>query len=207
MTAEIAIINRSAVTLATDSAVTLSVRGKEKIYNSADKLFELSAKDPVGIMIYNNLEFMGITLEIAIKQFRGLSNSYKTIQEYADAFFKYLTEDLKPTEDIELDHAKSILKPELKRLLDIFDRRASASFNKFKKKTDFSAIFKSLTQEQIKNLEKLDRVACFEASEDQKLLSLYSEMFKEVVADIFDQLPLSEEHKNLLNQLCFFNPY
>jgi hypothetical protein len=58
MTAEVAIINRSAVTLATDSAVTLTVRGSEKIYNSADKLFELSDRDPMGIMVYNNLEYM-----------------------------------------------------------------------------------------------------------------------------------------------------
>jgi hypothetical protein len=70
MTAEIAIMNRDAVTLATDSAVTLTVRGTEKIYNSADKLFELSDVDPMGIMIYNNLEYMGISLEVAIKQFR-----------------------------------------------------------------------------------------------------------------------------------------
>ena len=64
MTAEVAIINRSAVTLATDSAVTLTVRGSEKIYNSADKLFELSDRDPMGIMVYNNLEYMGISLDV-----------------------------------------------------------------------------------------------------------------------------------------------
>lgn len=70
MTAEIAIINRSAIVLAADSAVTLNVRGAEKIYTSAEKLFELSLTDPIGIMIYNNLEFMGIPLEVVIKQFR-----------------------------------------------------------------------------------------------------------------------------------------
>jgi len=62
MTAEIAIINRSAVTLAADSAVTLTVRGVEKIYNAADKLFEISDTAPIGVMIYNNLDFMGVPL-------------------------------------------------------------------------------------------------------------------------------------------------
>jgi len=62
MTAEIAIINRSAVTLAADSAVTLTVRGVEKTYNAADKLFEISDTAPIGVMIYNNLDFMGVPL-------------------------------------------------------------------------------------------------------------------------------------------------
>ncbi len=69
-TNQLAIVNRSAIALATDSAVTLTVRGAEKIYNSADKLFELSDRDPIGIMIYNNLEHMGVSLEVAIKQLR-----------------------------------------------------------------------------------------------------------------------------------------
>jgi len=88
MTAEIAIINRSAVTLATDSAVTLTVRGNEKIYNAADKLFELSEINPIGVMIYNNLDFMGVPLEVAIKEFRRkfARASYASVFEAAAAF-------------------------------------------------------------------------------------------------------------------------
>ncbi len=39
MTAEVAVMNTMAVALAADSAVTI---GKGKIYNTANKLFELS---------------------------------------------------------------------------------------------------------------------------------------------------------------------
>jgi len=47
MTAEIAILNKSAVALAADSAVTIAVGSKEeKIFDTADKLFELSDRDP-----------------------------------------------------------------------------------------------------------------------------------------------------------------
>jgi hypothetical protein len=60
MTAEIAILNKSAVALAADSAVTISAGDKdEKIYDSADKLFELSNHDAIGIMIYNDMGFCG----------------------------------------------------------------------------------------------------------------------------------------------------
>jgi hypothetical protein len=46
LTAEIAILNRTAVALAADSAVTLGIRGHQKIYNSVDKLFQLVSAEP-----------------------------------------------------------------------------------------------------------------------------------------------------------------
>ena len=52
MTAEIAILNREAVALAADSAVTIGFGAK--IYNSANKLFCLSYLHPIGVMISGN---------------------------------------------------------------------------------------------------------------------------------------------------------
>jgi hypothetical protein len=57
MTAEVAILNKSGIALAADSAVTLGVG---KTYNTADKLFALSKYHPVGIMIYSSASLMGI---------------------------------------------------------------------------------------------------------------------------------------------------
>ena len=51
MTAEIAIMNKHAIALASDSAVTMSQEAGEKIKTSANKLFALSKYHPVGIMI------------------------------------------------------------------------------------------------------------------------------------------------------------
>jgi hypothetical protein len=46
MTAEVAILNKSAVALAADSAVTISAGTKqEKIFDTADKLFELETSN------------------------------------------------------------------------------------------------------------------------------------------------------------------
>lgn len=57
MTAEVAVLNRSAVALAADSAVTLSgldpASGVDKIFQNENKLFELSKNFPLGLMIYN----------------------------------------------------------------------------------------------------------------------------------------------------------
>jgi hypothetical protein len=101
VTAEIAILNRSAVALAADSAVTLGIAGQEKIYNSVDKLFQLCLNEPVGIMIFGGAEYMGVPIETVIKKFRDseFSAPKQKLQEYSTAFFAFLeTEISVPTE-------------------------------------------------------------------------------------------------------------
>ena len=92
MTAEIAILNKSAVALAADSAVTIQVAGGQKIYNTVNKLFTLSKFQPVGAMVYGSAEFMAVPWESVIKeQRRALKDTkYKTLREYADGFLAWL---------------------------------------------------------------------------------------------------------------------
>lgn len=56
------------------------------------KYFELSLHNPIGLMIYNNLEFMGVPLDVAIKEFRSSAACTKvnSMAEICDAFFEYL---------------------------------------------------------------------------------------------------------------------
>ncbi len=54
MTAEVVILNRGAVAIAADSAVTVGVPGR-KIYNTANKLFPLSTVEPVAAMVYGEV--------------------------------------------------------------------------------------------------------------------------------------------------------
>ncbi len=67
MTAEVIIMNQGAIALATDSAVTFQ---SGKIFNSANKLYMLAPKYPVGILIYNNALLMGKSWELIIKSYR-----------------------------------------------------------------------------------------------------------------------------------------
>lgn len=92
MTAEIAIMNKTAVALATDSAVTIEQIGDRKVYNSANKLFTLSKYHPVGIMLYGSADFMGIPWETIIKIYRNKLGQQKfdTLKEYADNFVDFL---------------------------------------------------------------------------------------------------------------------
>ncbi len=91
MTAEIAILNKSAVALAADSAVTISSEeGQDKIFDSADKLFELTPGDPIAIMINNDMSFMEAPLGVLIKEYRKEAPSFTCVREAGEHFLAYL---------------------------------------------------------------------------------------------------------------------
>lgn len=201
MTAEIAIMNRNAVTLATDSAVTLTVRGSEKIYNSADKLFELSDRDPLGIMVYNNLEYMGISLEVAIKQFRGKSLHYGNVALAAQAFFDYLVSDLRPDEELQRQHAKSIIFELFYGIRGRFERRITREFEQNRenpRNLNPSAIFTLTVKGRISELEAVGVAECFSDTPEAAILEFYSAPMDEAIGVAFDDLPLDDEQKALL---------
>jgi hypothetical protein len=92
MTAEVIILNKSAVALAADSAVTVGEGDAGKTYNTVNKVFTLSKHYPVGVMIYANAEYMGIPFETIIKMYRqGLGRRPEArIDDYATKFTHYL---------------------------------------------------------------------------------------------------------------------
>ena len=59
MTAEVAVMNKQAIALAADSAVTIRDVKGQKIFTSASKIFTLSKYHPVGIMVYGNRQYYG----------------------------------------------------------------------------------------------------------------------------------------------------
>lgn len=91
MTAEIALLNRSALALAADSAVTLRIGSSYKTYNTAEKIFEFSCRQPIALMIYNNVEYVGVPFDVIIRKHRrdcGLE--FDRLTDAADEFLEYL---------------------------------------------------------------------------------------------------------------------
>lgn len=90
MTAIVAIMNKHAVAIAADSAVTFG--NTHKVVNTGNKIFTLSKYEPVAIMTFNNAAFMGIPWDIIIKSYRKSlgGNSFETIEEYRNNFIEYL---------------------------------------------------------------------------------------------------------------------
>lgn len=92
LTAEVAILNKYGVALAADSAVTIGNETKNKVYNSANKLFALSKKFPVGIMIYGNAEYMSIPWEVIIRDYREQHGNieFDNLSECAFNFIEFI---------------------------------------------------------------------------------------------------------------------
>jgi len=101
MTAEIAILNKSAVALAADSAMTIGNGGNSKIYNTVDKIFELSDTQPLAVMIYGSLEYMGLPFEVITKLYRrerGNNVEFETVSDCANDFIGYLEREVQCTD-------------------------------------------------------------------------------------------------------------
>lgn len=161
MTAEVAVMNRTAVALAADSAVT-SGGG---IYNSANKLFTLSKYHPVGVMIYGNASFMGVPWQTLIKMYREQlgQDSFDTLEEYAKDFCEYLQDvvvqgiipDAYRAEHIQadIDRASHDILPDIYRSLisELMSRDAD------EKETGVNQVFESLLRDKLEELEGMNR--------------------------------------------------
>ncbi|MEC5165636.1 hypothetical protein RCH18_001367 [Flavobacterium sp. PL11] len=101
MTAIVGILNKQAVAMAADSAVTIGGSNGKKIFNKANKVFALSKCHPVGIMIYNAASFMGTPWETIIKVYRKQlkDKSFNTLNEYQVDFLAFLKSKKYYTDD------------------------------------------------------------------------------------------------------------
>lgn len=92
MTAIVGILNKRSIALAADSAVTINSPSGHKVLNSANKVFSLSKKHPVGVMLYASASFMDTPWDIIIKMYRDQLNdkSHSTLNDYVADFVKYL---------------------------------------------------------------------------------------------------------------------
>ena len=112
MTSEVVLMNRQAVAMAADSAVTISGDRYLKTYNSADKLFPLVDGQPIAVMIYNNAEIMSTPWETVISLYReqARGRTLDTVAAYAEDFMEFLSgnPDLFPAEHQDTEFFKVV---------------------------------------------------------------------------------------------------
>jgi hypothetical protein len=92
MTAEVALMNRSAVALAADSKVSIGAGVAEKTYDTVNKIFTLSKVHPIGIMIFGNADFMHYPWETIVKSYRHKKRAKfeRTVDSWAGDFIRFL---------------------------------------------------------------------------------------------------------------------
>lgn len=160
MTAEIAILNKSAVALATDSAVTISAQDKAlKIFDTADKLFELSVKQPIGIMVYNGMQFLGMPFEAIVKEFRLAENNFDKVTDAANHFLNHLNELVVSAPEDEIERGIIVrISPIIDEIKDVIQNKLVEKISQLSdsadKTPDMDEILKSVTEEVVTLSEK-----------------------------------------------------
>lgn len=95
MTAIVGVMNKHAVALAADSAVTISSYNGRKVLNTANKIFNISKYEPVGVMVYSNASFMGTPWDLIVKLYRKnlAHQKFDYIDGYITKFLLFLKEN------------------------------------------------------------------------------------------------------------------
>lgn len=202
MTAQVAILNRSAVALASDSAVT--IRGdKLNIYQTVNKLFAVSKYEPVGIMVYGGAELMGVPWESSIKLFRKAlgTKRCKRLIDYSDAFVEFLESNRILFPSSMQDHVDQYQS----RMLS--DAVAEAVIAMAKEKIESGETISD--EETVAAGEDVidalfvawsnhPRLDCFAEADEAKLLQRYGPLIEEVTKDVLGQLSLPASALDML---------
>jgi hypothetical protein len=97
VTSEVLILNKRAIVIGADSAVTTSGGEHPRYSKSANKIFELSKHGNVASAIYGSAAVDTVPWEVALKLFRAHLDGAKfaTLSEYGAALFAYLNSNNK----------------------------------------------------------------------------------------------------------------
>jgi len=142
-------MNRQAIALAADSAVTV---GKKRVWKGMNKLFSLGPVNDIAIMVYNSADFIGYPWEIIIKSFRTKigSKSFNSVSECADSFQKFLAD-----ERFHLD--ESIVKSQLIFFVEILDS-LKERLPKTPKKIEKRNAIKEIIKSEMDTVDAIDKI-------------------------------------------------
>lgn len=93
MTTGVCIMNKRGVALAADSAGTIG--DHIMVRNSEEKVFQLSQGNPVAIAVCDNLNFMGMPIDIIIDKYTAQARCFPHLKDYVDDFFSFIIENQK----------------------------------------------------------------------------------------------------------------
>ncbi|GGB56396.1 hypothetical protein [Blastomonas aquatica] len=224
MTAEIAVLNKLAVTLAADSAVTIGVGGAQKVYNSADKIFEITNHDPIGLMVYNNPEVQGIPIEVIAKRYRDTvcKNKSSTVFKFSEDFLSHL-ENLSAPENTIAENIVFSVTPLFEQIkmqrADEFGRIVDALRSLPEDAQDFTPekLAKVFLDADLKLVSShIDRLSsstghdwCVDISEDH-VIAAHDAHINDAIKIVFDETVFPDEVIKLLvraGSLCLIHEY
>lgn len=198
MTAEVAVMNKLGVALAADSAVTFGDEKQRKIYNAANKLFALSKREPVGVMVYGSAEMMGVPWETILKIYRDelADHAFGTLEEYFKNFIAFLeASDRLFDREIQSRYvernAGSMFLQIRKKILQLvqheFEEKETVSEN------EIEALAELVISQRLAELDDLPFSVGLEQDHLDHLIVEYESVIRDAVTLVFQKLPLSDD--------------
>jgi hypothetical protein len=206
VTAEAVIMNKSAVAMAADSAVTISGgRRGVKTYDTVNKLFELVKGAPVGVMIYANAELAGMPWETIIKCYRqdrqGLT--LDRLEAYAEDFANFVNS---PESIVGREHEEfSVVAHAFSTLVLVFEgveREIENCFTATGKlvKARLKTVLDNAIESAEQSIGKIDEAPWASSLPPARLRRVYGAAVESLVDEMFSEFALSpSQRKKLAN--------
>ena len=207
MTAEISIMNKSAVALAADSAVSARTTAGFKVFNTANKLFKLSNLYPVGIMLYGNSDFMGVPWETIIKEYRNAlgSENKEYLEEFAQDLLNFLTSDSQLiTEDQQESYFLSNVGGYYQLIKEKIIETCKERLQKEKKigKRKIGYLSCQVINETYSFLIQHDQLEDVPVSHSKIIINKYATLIDKSISSIFEKLPIFKKDKKILVKIA-----
>lgn len=207
MTAEIAIMNKDAIALAADSAVTIDTESGRKIYNTSNKLFAFSKHAPVGVMVYGRSDLMGVPWESIIKVYRAelRQSRFSNLSDYVGGFLRFLGESdklfpraqqLRYFRDSFVIDFFGMRKTVEQRVEALLKNVGQASFSDIQKLVD------DVTQEFEKGVLARARLPHISDSHVKRLKTRFGSLIKNASGAIFGKIPISPKSAGRLQNIA-----
>lgn len=204
MTSEIAVMNKNGIALAADSAGTVQTAGSVKIYNSTNKLFALSKYEPVAVMIYGNSEFLGCPWETLIKLFRAHLGRQRlsTIEDYGERFLEFVEDSHRIFPSFQ---QKEYIKYSFTGFLQNIESDISSKVSSEVEANPIGTrrlnqLIKTNLTHALKALDNQPEIKLGDC-EDEHILREYEVVVQECIKKVFQSLPLSKTHTELIRRL------
>jgi len=206
MTAEIAVLNREAVAMAADSAVTVLTERGQKIFATANKIFALSKFRPVGVMFYANASFVDVPWETVIKMYREHLGelSFPTVAEFGRHFMEYLCSNssLYP-EGSQTRYVESKLRGYFGFLASLLRDAVQARMLKSDglDEDQLRGILLEIVEAEVARWKKSDGFPTTPENYESILLERYREVTLQVCKDAFERIPIDARLREMLLEL------
>jgi DNA-directed RNA polymerase subunit F len=207
VTAEIAVMNRHGVALAADSAAT--VGGDEigrKAWQSANKIFGMSHRHPVGIMVYGGADLMGVPWEVVIKLYRDRlgSRSFPSLSDYTDDFLVFLqTARLLFPSDLQESWFQAVVTGTFEAIKEMIEEVVRTRYGE--QEVGLENVRDIVGEVIDERLESLEQAPTLEHVTDEDVADLarrYAESIRAARSEVFQDLPLTRKSQTTLRRIA-----